>query len=68
MAVGRFAVYCSAYYEQQVQPVCMPVTRLDSPMQAVKRAGQEARHNPGSVAVVIGPNGFRWTAGAIPER
>lgn len=62
MAAGRFQVYCSAYYGQQVQPVCMPVTRLDSPAQALKRARQEVCHNPGSVAVILGP-GTKLTVG-----
>ena len=52
MSAGRFAVYCSAYYGQQIQPVLQPVTRLDSPAQAIKRARSEVRLNPGSVAVV----------------
>ncbi len=56
---SRFLVFCSAHYGRQLQPIAQPVARLDSPLQAAKRARQEVKANPGSVAVVLGPDGFK---------
>lgn len=55
----RYAVFSSAFYGKQVQKVCMPVARRADPGGAFKEAVRLVTEWPGSVSVILGPDGHR---------